>query len=140
MAESHSCSDCHFFVKTSHIAGEHHPFAATESERRSAKRGDFSWVRDIDSLSCWRGVWDEGLQSDPSNRPSVVSTKRKKCFFWPYQAGALLQAVEELQARDVQSREAGKSRFIAWIAIGIAGTSMLVAVFSFLSERHLWPF
>jgi hypothetical protein len=141
LAESPTCSDCHFFVKTSHVAGDHHVFVATESERTAAKGGDFGWVRDIDSLSCWRGVWDEGVRSDPSERTSVVvSTRRSRCFFWPHEAGAQLQTVQELQERAAQSREASKSRLIAWIAVGVAAGSMVVAILSFLSQGHWWPF
>ena len=56
------------------------------------------------SLACYRGIWDEGYNSDPERRNEIiVETPRKgRCFFWKYTPGMLLPAAKELQEQYVR--------------------------------------
>ena len=70
----------------------------SDSERNKVRVNDFDWVRPEAALSCYRGVWDEGLSFDQSQRQKViVDTKRgKSCFFRAYEPGMMLPTSGEL--------------------------------------------
>jgi len=104
-----ACVDCHFFVKTSCVSPAARPtFVVSEPERALARKGDFSWVRDIDALSCHRGAWDEGRGSDPTGRFETATSPRRKasCFFTPFRPGLSLPAAADLSQREAEAVEA----------------------------------
>lgn len=138
-----ACSSCHYLVKTS-VVPRSQPFVqiVTEAERKSAARGDFSWVREYDALSCYRGVWDEGRGSRPEQRGEQLSRSRPatSCFFLHLVPGMSLPAALELSARGAAAAEARRSRRPVWVGTAIAAITAVLAYIAVADTRHWWPF
>lgn len=120
------CANCHYFVRVHH--GERsgsHTLEIGRENRQKAISGDLSWQRESESLSCYRGIWDEGVGFPESSKLEQVSKLHRKnqCYFLPYQPGMLLPAAEKLQdTRLTQARELQKIRFAIYaVAISIIG-------------------
>ncbi len=97
-----TCINCHFFIKEC----ERHPLEISYQYREMARRQDYSWLNRYCSLACYRGIWDEGYNTDPARRnETIIETSRSgRCFFWEYTPGVLLPSAQELQAQSA-SRE-----------------------------------
>jgi hypothetical protein len=136
--------DCHFFVKTTRFSGAD-PFVQVVStaERARVRTEDFGWRHPEEALSCYLGVWDEGVNFDVAKRAEVIARtdRRGFCFFWPARPGMLLPAARLLQEREAQAREASRDRRLALIGLWIAAAALVVNVaLTVASALGWWPF
>ncbi len=124
-----TCATCHFFVRT-HLSDRTQPFTLDVSgaNRLRAKAGSLSWQREYESLSCHKGVWDEGLGIHGEDLLKQISQVRRngKCFYFEHSPGMLLPAAEKLQeAAMLKSNEGLKYRLTIYgltltvIALGL---------------------
>ena len=138
------CADCHFLVKTTFVPpAERIVQIVGESDRSAARDGDFGWVREIDALSCYFGVWDEGHSScDVSQRPVVIAgtDRRNFCFFWGHRPGMFLPAAKVLQEREARLHEARRDRRLTLWGLWIAAAALIANVGLTWSARGYWPF
>ena len=116
-----SCSTCHYFVRTRNPErGERHTFEISHSIRVKAAQKELTWQREDESLSCFRGIWDEGVGFPESSKVEQIATLRRngRCYYFPYQPGMLLPAAEKLQdARLTQTRELYKLRLAVYALV-----------------------
>jgi hypothetical protein len=124
-----TCVTCHFFVRT-HFPDGTQPFTldVSEEDRVRAALGSLSWQREFESLSCHKGVWDEGLGIHGEHLLKQISKVRRngKCFYFEHSPGMLLPAAEKLQeASMLKSNEGLKYRLAIYgltltvIALGL---------------------
>ena len=100
-------------------------------------------VREIDALSCYFGVWDEGHSScDVSQRPVVIAgtDRRNFCFFWGHRPGMFLPAAKVLQEREARLHEARRDRRLTLWGLWIAAAALIANVGLTWSARGYWPF
>lgn len=82
--------------------------------------GDLGWQNEDEALSCYRGIWDEGVGFPESSKNEQVSKIRRngRCYYFPYQPGMLLPAAERVQeSRLVQNRELQKVRLAIYALV-----------------------
>jgi hypothetical protein len=97
--------------------GSHYVLEISREQRDLAQGGELAWQREYESISCYRGIWDEGVGfSDSTKLDQMTKLERKnRCYFIPYQAGMLLPAAEKLQEKNYeQARELQKLRYTAY--------------------------
>jgi hypothetical protein len=138
-----SCVDCHFFAKTSCVsAAARDTSVISESERALSRKGDFSWVREIDALWCYRGVWDEGRGSDRAARPAIVNERRPKasCVFTPFRVGLSLPGATDLSKTKTEAAQARHARRSAWIGAALTLVAIVVAYLVAAASEEWWPF
>ena len=112
-----SCRHCHFLNKTYYnYQGPQGSSSWGQEDRNNLGVKDLGPLSGF-IISCWRGVWDEGV--DPSVRerlPGVLTKNRRgKCFFVEYQKGMTYEGAENLFHERQQN--ANKRRSNAAIAI-----------------------
>ena len=131
--EKHTCAGCHFFIRT-HIQRDGKAFALEISavNRAKAKTGDLCWQREAEALSCYKGVWDEGLGVHETSKTEFISHVKRsgRCYYFAYQPGMLLPTAEKLQeARPAKLLEGQKYRLAIYglvlAAIGLAAKVLL---------------
>ena len=94
-----TCTGCHFFVRNYHQRdGKVFTLEVSTEQRVAAKAGDTSCQREGESLSCHKGIWDEGLGFPGTSKPiQIAQTRRnRQCHFFQYRPGMLLPAAEKL--------------------------------------------
>lgn len=119
-----TCVDCHFFFKES----DRHKFVISEDSRDKCRDGNFTWRKAYESLGCYHGVWDEGVQPLSVDLENEIRNSNREgfCFFWPHRSGMLFQAAVVLQKREVEQREAAKDRqYVIW-GLWIAAIALMV--------------
>ncbi len=90
----HCCKNCHFLNKTFRNEGGFEGQFAWSKEDR-----DNLGVKDHYAASCWRGIWDTGI--DPglnSQLPDILARDRRdECFFVEHHPGmSYPQSTEEM--------------------------------------------
>ncbi|PPD41775.1 MAG: hypothetical protein CTY16_15460 [Methylobacter sp.] len=131
----HICTNCHFFAKEyQDHAGHVYINCVSKEERTNANSGKRDFIKDMYSLNCHMGVWDEGINPDIENRVYRVSkiNRKGKCFFFSYDPGMLFKAAQELQKREEEYRRTEKSnlytRIGLWIASGALFANALIGI------------
>jgi len=118
-----ACVDCHFLTKTL----ERRRLLVRSQERESMRKGDYSSF-ERHSLSCYFGVWDEGLRFEEERRHELITKTNREdyCFFWKYRPGMLLPAAERLQKREADRREAARDRKLTLWGLWIAAIALIL--------------
>ncbi len=116
-----NCANCHFFIRDT----MGHKLLINDEKRKLACEDDFSWVKSLESLSCYFGVWDEGYTKIERDKEIVQKTRKDFCFYWRYRPGMLLNAAETLQERESQKRETRKERILTILGLWIAALALL---------------
>lgn len=98
-----ACINCHFLMKEC----ERHKLEVNYQNREAIRKQDYSWLHGSCSLACYRGVWDEGYNSDPTRRNEIIigTSQRGSCFFWKYAPGMLFPTAKELQQQNVRKEQ-----------------------------------
>lgn len=98
-----ACINCHFLMKE---CGRH-KLEVSRQNREAIRRQDYSWLQRSCSLACYRGIWDEGYNSDPAQRYDIiVETQRMgTCFFWSYTPGMFFPTAKKLQGQALSKRQ-----------------------------------
>ena len=125
----YSCIKCHFFIKTRYSpnSNNEHVLYISEKERNSIQSNEFSWKKDDSSLSCYFGVWDEGVGLHDDLYGLLIKTDRRNyCFYREYKPGMLLPAAKILQEREDEYRKTNKNRKLTMIGLWIAGIGLLI--------------
>ena len=123
-----NCRNCHFFAKEFREENSDRSlsFSVDIGERKSAEHDDFSFRKDIYSLKCHMGVWDEGVGPNENRKERINKVDRKdKCFFYPYDPNMLFQAAIELQKRKQEYQQFHRSNMYTRIGLWIAALALL---------------
>ena len=133
-----NCLNCHFFSK------EHHPehgegvfkFSLDLEERKRFKEDPVGFDRGWYSLSCYMGVWDEGVSRVSSDEDTVLFSQERgrSCFFFPYRKAMLFPAAVEMQKREETNWQLKTTHKFTVIGLWIAGVGLvlnaLVAIYN----------
>jgi hypothetical protein len=99
-----ACANCHYFSRSFRgDNGVEHTLEIRNEHRKLALSGDLKWKSPMESLICFKGIWDEGVGIAKPLPDLIAENRKHRCFFFPYHAGMLLPTAEELQ-QDQQSR------------------------------------
>ena len=122
--EKKTCVDCHFFFKES----DRHKFVISEDSRDKCRNGNFTWRKASESLGCYHGVWDQGVQPLSVDLENEIRHKKREgfCFFWRHRPGMLFQAATVLQKRESEATEASLDRRLTIGGLWIAGIGLLI--------------
>jgi len=125
----HRCVDCHFFIRRSRPGGQEMTSMVSRDERAGSRIGDFSWANRQWALSCYFGVWDEGVAPVSDYWQTIVKEERgDSCFFRRYHPGMLLPAAKLLQEREMAAREARGDRRLTLCALVVAVIAIVAQV------------
>ncbi len=127
-----NCRNCHFLTKSSASGGAIHSFALRENER-DVIATDTLAIENNYSLSCHKGVWDEGVDPSIKNERDLFINKFDRndfCFYFPSKRGMLFKAAEELQKREQHVKQVLEGFIYTRISIYVA-TIALIANFVF---------
>ncbi len=120
-----TCVDCHFLCKNGidiHLL--------SKEERGKIKKGNFEFLEGM-SLNCYKKCWHEDItQEIRGNRYNLIAEKdRSDCFFTEYRQNMLFSAVEELEKRECDYREANSDRRLTRQGLYIAAAAIFFAPF-----------
>ena len=109
------CVNCHFLHRQFRDeTGREYKFEIAQPKRNEAKLGDFSWQKDRESLSCYKGVWDEGYNFNSENKHNIIIKQRRtQCYFMPFQAGTFFNAAEKIYQKEISQRNSTRNYRIA---------------------------
>ena len=117
------CIDCHFLTKTTHFStgGE---FANSWSHR---ERSNFR-ISYHGTASCWKGIWDTGVDPSINDRLKDVLLEDRKyeCFFIEYHEGMLFSAADELARIQRDNRQLKRNYSFTQIGLWIAAIAVCV--------------
>lgn len=116
------CQNCHFLNKT------YRTDRGSESNHTwSREDRDNLNVKDHYAASCWRGIWDTGIDPGLNNQlPDVLTRgRRDECFFVEYHAGMSYQAATELHRIRNDTRQLKKSYRYTQIALWLAAAGVV---------------
>ena len=126
----HCCRNCHFLARTDYFEnGVSHTFTWSKEER---EEGEPKYP-EISAASCWRGIWDTGVNPELNTRLEEVIDKNRKnrCFFVEYDEDGMLfdGALELFKARNERRDRKQNVYFgVAGIVVGIAGIAVALVL------------
>lgn len=105
------CVNCHFMHRQHRDeSGREYKMEIARPERNKAKRNDFSWQKDYESLGCYKGVWDEGYNLANENKHNIIAKQRRThCYFFPFQAGTFLNAAEKINEMEIAKKNSTRN-------------------------------
>ena len=123
----HCCKNCHFLNKAYRNDRGFEGNSCWSKEER-----DNLVVKDHYAASCWRGIWDTGIDLGLNDRLPVILTqsRRDKCFFVEYNPGMSYPAATELH----HNRQLKRGHKYARIALGVSIASAVIAVASVVAN------
>jgi hypothetical protein len=121
-----SCTNCHFFHRQHGSDGKQE---ISPDCRKRTTQGDFSWQREYESLSCYKGIWDGGYNFPESSKHALlVLTKRNACYFLKYQQGMFLNAADTLRLERIATENNLRNYRIAIIGLFATVVGLIVAL------------
>lgn len=119
-----NCLSCHFLCKTY----PPHPFCVDAEERKGLAKYGRSHIQDDYSLSCYKGVWDEGVS------PGIVSFDENflilwrtgQCFWMKYHPGMQFPAADEMQKRLDSFAQLKRTNLYTQIGLWFAGLGLML--------------
>ncbi len=125
------CRNCHFFAQTlpPEGRGPRYVFSLSTERRAACARSEFKDDDPFYSLSCHRGVWDEGLKHPSFDFDHEINKKDRKnfCYFFPHHEGMLFPAAIELQKRKEEYRELRMSNLYTRIGLYVAAAGLFAS-------------
>lgn len=125
-----TCINCHFFCK------EHRPehgegafkLSLNEEERKRFEADPVGFDRGWYALSCYMGVWDEGVSPVSATEDDVLFSQDRghSCFFFPNRTSMLFPAAVEMQKREESNRQLKTSYKYTVIGLWIAGIGLVL--------------
>ena len=118
----HCCKNCHFLNKTfRNERGAHAELNWNEEDRDNLK------VEDHYTASCWRGIWNTGIDPGLNSRlPDILTENRRdECFFIEYHPGMSYQGATELHRIRNDNRQLKKSYRYTQIALWVAAAGLV---------------
>jgi len=133
-----NCLNCAFFSKLSISGEQRFPNVVSRRERENIKNtNDVNSVFDLfpsetpTSLSCYKDVWDEGIDTTLQERrkETIIEMIRDNfCFYYPYQSGMGVKAAEKLECRESMQKGASVDRKHVIVGLWIAALGLLFNV------------
>lgn len=131
------CRNCHFLTKyTRSPTGQTFQFVLDAQERKEFKRGNMNIIEPQYALECCHLVWSEGTGTCRASRDEIVNltSRKNKCFFFPFTPGMLLPAAEKIFQMRYKKKEKWKGRAIGFI-LGMVATLLTGLILYLITER-----
>ena len=123
-----NCANCHFFSKMTLLKNNERLCDTINNKERDAliKKDEKPRTHTDSILTCYKGVWDEGIDKIDNFSEFIINKKRNNCFFYPYQNNMLFKAADELQKRQQESSRMLKSNLYTRLGLWIASGALLL--------------
>ncbi|OBT08217.1 hypothetical protein A9267_10900 [Shewanella sp. UCD-FRSSP16_17] len=128
-----ACINCHYFHKSYRDDnGREIKLEITKEMREKTKNDDYSWrIPDV-SMSCYKGVWDQGHNFSLDTATDLICNEERKnrCYFWKYMPGTFLPTAVDLQTRQEEMKSNSRGYRLAILGLVITVVGLLVKVLS----------
>lgn len=126
----HNCQNCYFLCKSGRFISSDIPDVSFIHSWNIEERSNLRFEKESGQLviaKCYKQVW-VGIEDIPMDKV-ILQSRRRKCYFLPYNSIGGINSFEEAEQLEIRLREnriSLNTRFIAVSAIVISGLSFLV--------------
>ena len=120
----HCCRNCHFLAKTYYLdSGAKHTYTWSKEER---EKGEIRHKKH-GAPSCWRGIWDTGVNQELNARLEKVIDKNRKnrCVFVEYDEDMLFDGALKLYNARNEQRDRTRDSYYWLIGVGLTVISVV---------------
>ena len=128
-----ACIDCHYFHKSYRDdIGQEIKLEITKEMREKVRNDDYSWRLPDVSMSCYKGVWDQGHNFSLVTATDLICSEERKnrCYFWKHMPGTFLPTAVDLQKRQEEMQSKSRRYRLAILGLALTVVGLLIKLLS----------